>query len=84
MPIYEYKCECGMGGEFILPLPESDRPQTCGCGKTMRRKMSVSSFVMGQTGSGMALSTLNAKPGNGGLPNKWWKANAERAAAGGL
>ena len=84
MPIYEYQCECGEKEDKLLPMQESSQPQVCTCGKVMRRMMSVSSFVMKQTGHGMALDTLNAKPHGGGLPNKRWKAGAEKAAASGL
>ncbi len=84
MPIYEYQCECGSETEVRLSYEDVDQPQTCGCGRTMRRKMSVSSFVMRQTGTGMAMNTLNAKPVDSGLPNKWWKPGAEKAAARGL
>ena len=80
MPIYEYQCKCGNEGEFILPFdPE---PQKCGCGVVMQRQMSVSSFVMKQTGRGMALDTLNEK--RNGMPNRHWKADAEQLAAAGL
>ncbi len=80
MPIYEYQCECGNEGEFILSFdPE---PQRCGCGRVMQRKMSVSSFVMKRTGRGMALDTLNDK--HNGMPNRHWKADAEKLAASGL
>ncbi len=84
MPIYEYQCECGSEAGVRLSYEDFDQPQTCGCGRTMRRKMSVFSFVMRQTGTGMAMNTLNAKSVDGGLPNKWWKTGAEKAAATGL
>ncbi len=80
MPIYEYRCKCGNEREVRLPLEEYDQPQTCECGEAMRHKISVSSFVMKQTGRGMALDTLNGNV----LPNKWWKDSAEKAAAAGL
>lgn len=82
MPIYEYQCRCGNGESKILPISQFDQPQVCECGKTMQRLMSVSSFVMKQTGKGMALDTLNDK--HTGLPNKRWKLGAEKAAAAGL
>ncbi len=84
MPIYEYQCECGNETEVRLSFEESDQPQTCECGEAMQRKMSPSSFVMKQTGNGMALDTLNAKPQDGGMPNKHWKTAAERYAVAGL
>jgi len=79
MPIYEYHCECGLGGEVNLPLRDFGQPQKCDCGKTMRLKMSVSSFVMKPTGRGMALDTLNSNV-VGGRRKAW----AENAAAQGL
>ena len=82
MPIYEYHCGCGNEAEVRLSFGEAGQPQTCECGRTMRRKMSVSSFVMRQTGKGMALNTLNDK--RNGMPNKWWRAEAEQGAAAGL
>ncbi len=84
MPIYEYECECGEKEDKLLPMQEGSQPQVCTCGKVMWRIMSVPSFVMKQTGKGMALDTLNAKSHGGGLPNKHWKAGAEQAAAAGL
>ena len=82
MPLYEYRCECGNEVEVRLSYEEADQPQTCECGKAMQRKMSVSSFVMKQTGRGMALNTLNSK--EHGMPNRHWKAKAEKFAAAGL
>jgi len=77
MPIYEYQCECGNEGEFILPL--NSRAPICKCGKIMQRKLSVSSFVMKPTGNGMALGTLNSGV-TGGKRKEW----AENMAAEGL
>ena len=77
MPIYEYQCDCGKGGEFILPL--NHPPQVCECGRTMQRKMSVSSFTMKPTGNQMALDTLNSNA-IGGRRKGW----AENMAARGL
>lgn len=82
MPIYEYECECGEKEDKLLPMQESSQPQVCTCGKVMRHIMSVSSFVMKQTGKGMALGTLNSK--EQGMPNRHWKPRAEQAAATGL
>ncbi len=83
MPIYEYQCCCREERqERLLPRQERDHPQTCKCGKVMVQVMSVSSFVMKQTGKGMALDTLNSK--EHGMPNKHWKATAEQCAATGL
>lgn len=85
MPIYEYQCDCPNGKqEKRLPISESDQPQTCVCGKVMTRLMSVSSFVMKQTGKGMALNTLNSKSHQGGMPDRHWKPKAEQYAAAGL
>ena len=82
MPLYEYQCDCGNERELKLSLEEYDQLQTCECGEVMQRKMSVSSFVMKQTGNGMALDTLNSK--EHGMPNRHWKAKAEQFAATGL
>jgi len=81
VPLYEYQCNCGNGEDRFLPYSQFDQPQTCECGEVMEHKMSRSSFVMKQTGSGMALDTLNSKQG---MPNRHWKADAERSAAAGL
>ncbi len=61
MPIYEYCCECGLGGEIKLPLQAFEQPQICKCGKVMQRKISAPNFVMKPTGRGMALDSLNSK-----------------------
>ena len=82
MPLYEYKCECENEKEIRLSFRDADLPQICGCGKVMQRKISLGSFVMKQTGRGMALDTLNDK--HNGMPNKWWKSSAEKSAALGL
>jgi len=51
MPIYEYKCECNKEKEVRLSYSDIDQPQVCECGIVMRKKMSVSSFVMGPYGA---------------------------------
>ncbi len=85
MPIYEYQCNCKEEiQERLLPRQECEQPQTCVCGNVMLRLMSVSSFIVKQTGEGMALATLNSKPHEGGLPDKHWKHRAEEYAAAGL
>ena len=84
MPIYEYECECGEKEDKLLPMQDSSQPQVCTCGKVMRRIMSVPSFIMKQTGKGMALNTLNAKPQDGGMPDRHWKKAAEGYASAGL
>ncbi len=81
MPLYEYLCECGKEREAILSFQDT-RPQACDCGEVMQRKVSLSSFVFKQCGTQMALDTLNSK--EHGMPNRHWKAAAEKAAAGGL
>jgi len=82
MPIYEYKCKCGSERGVILSFAESDKPQTCVCGKTMQRQMSVSNFTMKQYGGQMALDSLNTK--GGGFPEGRYKAEAQRLTASGL
>ena len=67
MPLYEYQCECGNGEDVLLSFQDT-QPQICKCGKVMQRKISLPSFVMKQTGSQMALDSLNAK--DGGFPSK--------------
>ncbi len=81
MPLYEYQCECKSEREVLLPFHDT-QPQVCECGKAMQRKVSVSSFVMKQTGRGMALDTLNGDAP--GMPKRTWTADAEIAAAAGL
>jgi len=74
MPLYEYQCGCGKGEDILLSFQEADQSQVCKSGKVMQRKISLSSIVMKQTGSQMALNTLNAR--GGGFPdankNKDW------------
>lgn len=83
MPIYEYRCDCGNEEQKLLPMQERNRPQVCKCGKVMLRKMSVPMpAISTPTGKGMALDTLNSK--RGGMPDRWWKPQAERFAAAGL
>lgn len=83
MPIYEYRCDCGEEKEVILSFAKCDQPQICKCGKVMLRKMSVPRpAIFTPTGKGMALDTLNSK--EKGMPNRWWKPEAERLAAAGL
>ena len=83
MPIYEYRCECGNEEEVVLSFEEFDLPQVCdACGKSMQRKVSLPRFAMKTYANQMALDTLN-KRGNGqyqGMPNRWWKPEAERKA----
>ena len=82
MPIYEYYCECGTEKETILSYEENDQPQVCACGKVMQRKVSSFGFVMKQYSYQMALDTINKK-GNGefgGMPNRWWRPEAQRKA----
>ena len=82
MPIYEYKCKCGNEREVRLPFTESDKSQTCECGKVMQRQMSVSSFVMKGSANQMALDSLNSP--NGGFPDGPDKARAQAGVARGL
>ena len=63
-------------------MQASDQSQVCVCGEVMLRKMSVTSFVMKQTGKGMAIDTLNSK--QAGMPDRHWKPAAEKAAASGF
>lgn len=82
MPVYEYRCECGSEREVILPFAEFDKPQTCVCGRVMWHKMPTIHFATKPYAKNMALDTLN-KRGNGtyqGMPNRWWKPEAERKA----
>lgn len=82
MPLYEYQCECRKEKDILLSFGETDQPQICKCGKVMQRKISLSSFTFKPTGRGMALDTLNSK--HNGMPDKYWKADAEKAAVTGL
>lgn len=82
MPLYEYHCVCNRDKELCLSFEEGDKPQVCECGKTMQRKMSVSSFTIKPVGKQMALDTLNSK--RDGMPDRHWKPAAERIAASGL
>lgn len=66
MPLYEYQCECGNGKDVLLSFQDA-QPQICKCGGVMQRKISLPSFIMKQTGSQMALDSLNAR--DGGFPD---------------
>lgn len=33
MPVYEYKCQCGLQFERVLKIAQCDEPQRCNCGK---------------------------------------------------
>ena len=79
MPIYEYQCECGKDKEVRLSFGDADQPQICGCGKTMRKKVSLSSFSFKPTGESMALDSLN-----NGVTGGKRKAWAEEYAATGF
>lgn len=83
MPIYEYRCECGNEREVIVTYEEATQSEMCVCGEAMQRKVSLPrSPVIVQTANDMALRQLN-KRGNGefqGMPNRWWKPEAERKA----
>ena len=67
MPLYEFKCECGEEKEILLSFQDADQPQTCECGKVMRKKVSLSSFTFKQYAGNMALDSLNSK--GGGFPD---------------
>ncbi len=82
MPIYEYECECGDKRDEFLSFADYDTPQVCSCGEVMRRKISLGNFSIKSTGNQMALDTLNDK--HNGMPDKHWKADAERFASAGL
>jgi len=66
MPLYEYQCKCGNEEDVLLSFQDT-QSQICKCGKVMQRKISLSSLVMKQTGSQMALDSLNSK--SGGFPD---------------
>jgi len=37
MPVYEYRCECGMRTEIEKPMGMVSRPERCYCGQTLQR-----------------------------------------------
>jgi putative FmdB family regulatory protein len=46
MPTYTYECEtCGEGFERILPMSDSDVPQTCDCGGKGKRTISMPNVI---------------------------------------
>lgn len=64
MPIYEYRCTCGLEIERFLPLSEYDQPQICKCGKKMQFKVSLpKQAVVPLTGRDKVLKTLNKEGG---------------------
>ena len=77
MPIYEYYCECENEREVLLPLRDADQPQTCECGKAMRKKISLGNFAMKPTSRGMALDSLNSNV-VGGKRKAWAEQNAAK------
>lgn len=80
MPIYEFRCGCGCEKEVILSLEEYDQPQICECGEVMQLKVSLSGFTFKPYANDMALNTLNEQRYGHGMPNRWWKPEAERKA----
>ena len=74
MPMYEYQCECGEEKDMLLSFQDVAQLQVCKCGKVMQKRMSASSFVMKQTGSQMALDTLNSNM-VGGRRKEWAEQN---------
>lgn len=48
MPLYEYKCEsCGQEKEILRHMDEADDPVPCPvCNKPMKRKISLTSFIL--------------------------------------
>lgn len=79
MPLYEYQCECKNEREVILSFQDT-QPQVCECGKVMQRRISCSSSIIKPYARNMALNTLNEQGYRKGLPNRWWKPEAERKA----
>ena len=64
MPVYEYKCECGVAKEAILDYEERNEPQAQTCGSTMQRKVSLpAKAIIPETGKDKVLSTLNQEKG---------------------
>lgn len=45
MPVYEYKCACGLSFDRYLPLAEYKVPQACKCGAVAERVLSRSRVV---------------------------------------
>ena len=59
MPIYEFKCICGEEKEVLVPM--GTETMICGaCGKTMRKVISNSSFIL--KGAGWAFDSYGLKP----------------------
>jgi len=68
MPIYEFECECGAEKEIMLPFSEAGREQGCSCGQVMRRRFSLASFTISETGRDKVLQTLNKEKGGYTFP----------------
>ena len=69
MPIYEFVCdECKAEREIFFPVCECSTKPECGCGQIMRRRFSIVSVTMPQTGRDRVLGTLNQEEGASDFP----------------
>lgn len=46
MPIYTFKCECGIEKELIRSIDNRNIPALCECGKTLKRKVEAPHFKL--------------------------------------
>ena len=83
MPIYTFRCsKCGLDEDVILAVDKRNTERLHSCGSPMQRLMSLPlPAIFKLTGREMALDTLNSGMA---MPNRWYKAEAERLAASGL
>lgn len=59
MPIYDYKCECGVTRTVTLSIKEEDYKAVCACGKTMERVYGIGAVSF--KGAGFYANDRNKK-----------------------
>ena len=64
MPVYEFVCDnCNANRELILPISEVNLKHLCKCGQTMRRRYSLFTIAILETGRQKVIDTLNTDNG---------------------
>lgn len=71
MPIYEYKCTCkDVIVDILLPMKDYDVPQTCNCGKTLEKVISVPVVVDSTGGKNVSFEDFDTTKVIPGSTNK--------------
>ena len=86
MPIYEFVCDkCKTEREIFLPVSECNTKPKCDCGQMLRRRFSIISFNIPQTGRDKVIAILNQEEGAADFPGgDKHRARYRRAMAKGL